>query len=96
MAEQADGRRMRLLEALAGDGTGRDLGHYARSLDADERTIRRDVDYLHGLVTSLGGIEIRRGRVHGIRRGFEQLKQFSWDDAASQVLTTYHEVAGHL
>lgn len=32
-------------------------------------------------------------RARLIRRGFEQLKQFSWEDAASRVLATYVEVA---
>jgi hypothetical protein len=29
-----------------------------------------------------------------IRRGFEQLKRFSWEQAVGQVLETYEEVAG--
>lgn len=32
-------------------------------------------------------------RARLIQRGFEQLKHFSWEDAASQVLATYEEVA---
>ena len=32
-------------------------------------------------------------RARLVARGFEQVKQFSWEQAASQVLATYNEVA---
>lgn len=59
---------MRLLEALAQESHGRDLETLAASLGCDDRTLRRDVDYLHELLSRVRGVEVRRGRVLA-RRG---------------------------
>ncbi len=69
MAEQAAARRIKLLEELREDD-GRELGEYARRLRVDERTIRRDVDSLQELVSSVRGIEVRRGHVFVNREGY--------------------------
>jgi len=59
---------MRLLEALAQSDEGHELDALAASLGCDDRTLRRDVDYLHELLSRVRGVEIRRGRVIA-RRG---------------------------
>lgn len=70
MSEQASVRRMHILEELAEGGPGRDLAAYARDHDVDERTVRRDVEYLHGILAGLRGIEVQRGRVSPTRTGY--------------------------
>jgi DeoR/GlpR family transcriptional regulator of sugar metabolism len=67
MTEQAAARRMRILEELLQDGAERDLGHYALDYSVDERTVRRDVDYLQDTVAGVGQIGLRRGRVYATR-----------------------------
>lgn len=69
MTEPAAARRMRLLEELRRDGTGKDLGEYAQMFDVDERTIRRDVDYLQEAVGGVEQIGMRRGKVFATRSG---------------------------
>jgi DeoR/GlpR family transcriptional regulator of sugar metabolism len=69
MTEQAAARRMKLLEELRQDATGKELADYAREFDVDERTIRRDVDYLQGIVGSIEQVGLRRGRVYATRSG---------------------------
>ena len=61
---------MRLLEELNSDGQGRELGSYARALNVDERTIRRDVDFLQDLLSEVRGIELRRGRLFVNREAY--------------------------
>src|SRR5207237_395600 len=61
---------MRLLESLSANGAGKELGAYASLLHADERTIRRDVDFLQDLLSGFRGIELRRGRIYSAREGF--------------------------
>jgi DeoR/GlpR family transcriptional regulator of sugar metabolism len=70
MSEHSAARRFRILEILSNGGSGRDLGAFARDLQVDERTIRRDLDFLMGLLSQVHGIELRRGQVHAIREGF--------------------------
>ncbi len=70
MSEHAEARRLRLLEELREDGAGRELADFARQLQVDERTIRRDVDYLQQLLSSINGIEMARGRVFAGRDAF--------------------------
>lgn len=70
MAEQTAARRMRLLEKLRDDTVGRDLAAYALALQVDERTVRRDVDYLQDLLAVVRGIELRRGHLHAARAGY--------------------------
>jgi len=70
MIEQAAARRMRLLEELREDAAGRDLTDYAQILQVDERTVRRDVDYLQDVLAAVRGIELRRGHLHAIRAGY--------------------------
>lgn len=70
MTEQAAARRMRLLEELQNGGAGRELIEYAGRLHVDERTIRRDVDYLQDVVATVRGIEVRRGHVYSTCDGF--------------------------
>jgi DeoR/GlpR family transcriptional regulator of sugar metabolism len=69
MTELAAARRMKLLEELRRDGTGRELGDYARAFNVDERTIRRDVDYLQEIVGGVEQVGLRRGRVYASRSG---------------------------
>ena len=61
---------MRLLEELNRDGAGTDLSTFARRLDVDERTIRRDVDFLQELLAGLRGIDVRRGKVFVNRESY--------------------------
>ncbi len=70
MALEADARRLKLLEELASGTNGRDLGEFARLLGADDRTIRRDVEFLQDLVPKVERIDIRRGKIHAARTGF--------------------------
>src|SRR5262245_325085 len=67
MSEQAAARRMRLLEEMQHDETGRELAEVAHELQVDERTVRRDIDYLQGLLAAVRGLELRRGRLFGTR-----------------------------
>jgi DeoR/GlpR family transcriptional regulator of sugar metabolism len=70
MSENASARRMRLLEELSEETDGKDLESYARLLRVDDRTIRRDVDHLQDLVSSIRGIEVRKGHVFASRDGY--------------------------
>lgn len=69
MTEQAAARRMKLLDELLRDGAGKELGDYARQFGVDERTIRRDVDYLQEVAGGVEQIGLRRGRVYATRSG---------------------------
>src|SRR5438067_6285084 len=68
MTDQAAARRMHLLEELR-NGSGRELSEYATTFGVDERTIRRDIDYLHDVVGSIEQIVLRRGKVYATRGG---------------------------
>ena len=46
MADQADTRRMRLMDLLAASEEPQELEHLAATLRCDVRTIRRDLDQL--------------------------------------------------
>ena len=70
MSEQAESRRLRLLEKLAEKQEPRDLDALAEDLACDSRTIRRDLDYLQQLIGRIQGIEVRRGKVHIARSGY--------------------------
>ncbi len=69
MSEQAEGRRLRLLEKLADKQEPQDLDVLAEDLGCDTRTIRRDLDYLQQLIGRIQGIEVRRGKVMIARSG---------------------------
>src|SRR5579871_1231903 len=70
MAEQADTRRMQLLERLAGSQEPQDLESLAAGLRCDTRTVRRDLDQLQQLLRRVPGLEMRRGRVLAAREGY--------------------------
>lgn len=70
MAEKAELRRMRLMEALAEAEEPQDLDGLAVLLDCDARTIRRDLDYFQRLFHRVSGLEVRRNRVHVARAGY--------------------------
>ena len=63
MSEKTDARRLKMLQDLQSDEAGIELSECARRYGADERSIRRDVDFLQQLIQSVSTIEIRRGRV---------------------------------
>lgn len=67
MTDQAAARRMRILESLLRDGAERDLADIAQEHSVDDRTVRRDVDYLQDTVSGVGQIGLRRGRVFAAR-----------------------------
>jgi DeoR/GlpR family transcriptional regulator of sugar metabolism len=67
MTEQAAARRMRILEELLQGGAERDLTDYAHVYSVDERTVRRDVDYLQDIVAGVSQIGLKRGRVFATR-----------------------------
>lgn len=69
MTELAAARRMRLLEMLRCGGAGRELSSYAHDFGVDERTIRRDIDYLQDVVGAVEQIALRRGQVYATRGG---------------------------
>lgn len=70
MADQAEARRMRLLELLAESEDGQDLDTLASAMRCDTRTIRRDLDTLQQLLHCVRGLEVRRGRVLVSRAGY--------------------------
>ncbi|HZT42917.1 MAG TPA: HTH domain-containing protein [Chthonomonadaceae bacterium] len=70
MAEQADTRRMQLLERLAGSTEPQELETLAAALHCDTRTIRRDLDQLQQLLQRVQGLEVRRGKVLAARDGY--------------------------
>lgn len=72
MTEQTAARRLRFLDSLRQDGGGRDLAGYAEEYGVDERTMRRDVEYLQDLLASVQSIEVRRGRVYPGRGGYAE------------------------
>src|SRR5438046_2990444 len=70
MPEQADMRRMRLIELLAESEEAQDLEALAETLHCDVRTIRRDLDQLQQLLQRVHGLEVRRGKVLVARAGY--------------------------
>ena len=70
MSEQADARRLRLMELLAATEEAQDLETLARAMQCDTRTIRRDLDYLQHLLQRMQGLEIRRSKVLVARTGY--------------------------
>lgn len=70
MAEQADARKMQLLETLYRQTEPQDLETLAKSLKCDMRTIRRDVESLQEILSRVQGVELRRGKVSANRAGF--------------------------
>lgn len=70
MAEQADSRRMRLMELLSETEEAQELDALAASLHCDARTIRRDLDHLQKLLQRVNGLEVRRGKVLVARSGY--------------------------
>lgn len=69
MTDQSAARRMRLLECIQLSSPGIDLSSLAISQGVDERTIRRDVDYLQELVNDIGHVSLQRGKVIASRTG---------------------------
>ena len=63
MADQADTRRMRLMDLLAASEEPQELESLAAVLRCDVRTIRRDLDQLQRVLERVHGIEVRRGKV---------------------------------
>ena len=70
MAEQAEIRRLRLMELLAESEEPQDLEALADALHCDARTIRRDLDQVQRLLQRMHGLEVRRGRVLIARSGY--------------------------
>ena len=70
MSEQAETRKMRILELLAESGEGSDIESLAERMRCDTRTIRRDLESLQRLLQQVQGIEIRRGRATIARAGY--------------------------
>ena len=70
MAENADVRRIRLLELLAASDEPQSLESLADHMECDTRTIRRDLDLLQRLLQNVQGLEVRRGRVMVARSGY--------------------------
>lgn len=70
MSEQADARKMQILELLAESGDGSDIESLAERMRCDTRTIRRDLDSLQRLLQQVQGLEIRRGRATVARAGY--------------------------
>lgn len=70
MADQADTRRMRLMDLLAASEEPQELEHLATTLRCDVRTIRRDLDQLQRVLDRVHGLEVRRGKVLVARAGY--------------------------
>ena len=70
MTDQRSIRKFELLEMLLTEGKPVSLHELAARFGVDERTIRRDVDELHRLLSSARGVEINRGMVVVRRRDF--------------------------
>lgn len=70
VSEQADARRMQLLELLQDSLEPQELEALAQQLHCDTRTIRRDIESLQDLLERIRGLEIRRGKVHASRSGY--------------------------
>ncbi len=70
MADQADTRRMRLMDLLAASEEPQELESLAAVLRCDVRTIRRDLDQLQRVLERVHGIEVRRGKVLVARAGY--------------------------
>jgi len=70
LSDKTDSRRMRLLQELYTEPDGVELAECASKFKVDERSIRRDIDFLHDLLAGVEQIEIRRGRVVLLRKGF--------------------------
>ena len=70
MSEQADTRRMRLMELLAESEEPQELDALAAAMRCDTRTIRRDLDYLQRIFQRVHGLEVRRSKVLVARAGY--------------------------
>lgn len=70
MSEQAETRRMRLMELLADSEEPQDLDTLAIIMRCDTRTIRRDLDTLQRLLQRVQGLEVRRNKVLIARAGY--------------------------
>ena len=70
MAEQAESRRMRLMELLSETEDAQELDALAVALHCDARTIRRDLDHLQKLMGKINGLEVRRSKVLVARSGY--------------------------
>ncbi len=70
MSEQADMRRMRLMELLSESEDAQELDALAHAMRCDTRTIRRDLDYLQRLLQRVHGLEVRRSKVLVARAGY--------------------------
>ncbi len=69
MTEQAAARRLRILEDVSVNGSGKDLAGYAEQFSVDERTIRRDLDFLQDTLGTVQQIGLHRGRIIATREG---------------------------
>ena len=70
MSEQADMRRMRLMELLSESEDAQELDALAAAMHCDTRTIRRDLDYLQRVLQRVHGLEVRRSKVLVARAGY--------------------------
>ncbi len=89
MSENADARRMQLMELLAENAEPKCLEDLAHLAGCDTRTIRRDLDYLQKLLQQVNGIEVRRGRVLVARAGYSSgyfTDQLDVNQAAKQAI----------
>ena len=64
MSDLTASRRMRLLDTIRSENQGIDLADCAMRLGVDERTIRRDVEYLQEMLEDVQQVEIRRGYIY--------------------------------
>ena len=70
MSEQAETRKMRILELLAESGDGSEIETLAERMRCDTRTIRRDLESLQRILQQVQGLEVRRGRAAITRAGY--------------------------
>ena len=63
MTDQAASRRLRILEDLIGSANGSDLEFFAAKYGVDDRTIRRDIDFIQQIATGISQISLIRGKV---------------------------------
>lgn len=70
MSQNAECRRMKLLDILAESEEPRELSDLSVSLGCDERTIRRDLDHLQNIMQRISGLEVRRGKALVARSGY--------------------------
>src|SRR5688500_16559581 len=70
VSDQADSRRMRLLERLAESDEPQELETLAAALRCDTRAVRGDIDQLQCLLQRVQGLEVRRGKAYVAPAGY--------------------------